>query len=128
MDTLLFAGAYYGAGVYLSSRSRFPSAPSFPLSDKLVHGLIFAGFGLVLLWGWRRALPDAATAWTATAVVGVLEAVLDEVHQIFVPLRQADPADVLADVIGISAALAVAVLFLRLRHRREAAREDDRAA
>lgn len=114
---LLFAGAYYGAIFYLSSRSRFPSAPSFPLSDKLVHGLIFAGFGLVLLWSWRRVLPDAATAWTATAVTGVLGAILDEVHQIFVPLRQADPADVLADILGIAAALLIAAWVRRRRRR-----------
>ncbi len=113
---------------YVSSRSRFPSAPSFPLSDKLIHGLIFAGFALVLLWGWRRVLPNAATAWIATAAIGGLGAILDEVHQIFVPLRQADPADVLADIFGISAALAAAALFRRFNRRRDAVREDQPTA
>ncbi len=120
------AAAYYGAIFFLSSRSRFPSAlSSFPLSDKFIHGLIFAGFALVLLWGLRRVLPpNAAAAWIATAAIGLLGGILDEVHQIFVPLRRADPADVLADVIGIVAALVVAVWICRRRLRRTAVKGD----
>lgn len=125
---LLPAAGYYGAIFFLSAQSRLPSGPSFPLSDKLIHGLVFAGFALTLLWGLRRALPSRPSAAPlVAAALGVLGGILDEVHQIFVPLRHADPADALADAVGIAAALAVAAWLLR-RRRREPDRESGRTA
>jgi VanZ family protein len=116
---LLPAAAYYACIFYLSAQSRLPSVPTFHLSDKLYHGLIFAGFGLALLWGLRRVLPsNPSAAWKAAAAIGIWGGILDEVHQLFVPLRLADPADALADAIGLAAALAAALWISRRRHRR----------
>lgn len=113
---LLPAAAYYGVIFFLSSRSRLPEGPAFPLSDKLIHGLTFAGFALLLLWGFRRVLTARpAAAWQAAAVVGILGGILDEVHQLFVPLRQADPADALADAAGVLAVLAFGLRRVRSR-------------
>lgn len=65
----------------------------------------FAQFGLLCaLWWWaldRRLAPAAAIA--------LAWGLLDELHQSWVPRRDADPIDVLVDAAGI----AVACLLLR---------------
>lgn len=115
---LLPAAAYYGAIFFLSSQSRLPAGPAFPLSDKLIHGLTFAGFALVLLWGFRRVLTKRpAAALIAAAAIGILGGILDEVHQVFVPLRRADPVDALADAVGVLAVLAIARRRMKSRRR-----------
>jgi VanZ family protein len=48
----------------------------------------------------RRALYVAAT-------ISLLYAITDEIHQSFVPGRDADPLDVLVDAVGIATALSL---------------------
>jgi VanZ family protein len=117
---LVPAAAYYAGIFWLSSQSRLPVGPSFPLSDKLAHGLLFAGFGAALRLGFGTVRP-ARPFWAARASLwlGALGAILDEFHQAFVPLRNPDPWDAAADVAGILAALGVISL---IRKRREKTR------
>jgi hypothetical protein len=68
---------------------------------KIAHGCEFAVLGALLV----RALRDERAAF----VVGVLYAVSDEVHQLFVPGRVGAPLDVVIDAIGV----AVGVLLWR---------------
>jgi VanZ family protein len=116
----LIPAAVYYAGIFiLSSRSRLPDVVSFRFSDKIIHALVFAGFGAALLWGFDRLLagrPKAAI-WISI-LAGAAGAILDEFHQMFVPLRNADVWDAAADVAGVLAAVAAAVLFKRSRGRR----------
>lgn len=108
------AAAYYAGIFILSAQSRLPSVVSFRFSDKIVHALTFAGFGALLAWGLGRLLtgrPKAA-AWAAI-LVGAAGAGLDEIHQIFVPLRNADIGDVAADILGVLAAVGAAALLRR---------------
>jgi VanZ family protein len=75
------------------------------LATSVVHFGEFAA--LCALWWWAldgRARPAAAIA--------LAWAVLDELHQSWVPGRDADPIDVLVDAAGIACA------WLALRHRR----------
>jgi len=81
-----------------------PPFELFPHQDKAFHFLQFAGLGLALhvnrdMWPRR--------AFLYNAVSGGVWAVLDEVHQHFVPGRQCDLADVLADIAGLLTSLAV---------------------
>jgi hypothetical protein len=88
---------------WLSSISTPPDLPS-GVSDKGAHLLLYAGLGILLVrahaGGWRRpvTLGIAVTA----IVVATLYGISDEIHQHFVPLRQVEVRDILADAIGAS--------------------------
>lgn len=105
--TVLLLGACMIPGYWLHmSESKMP----FGLIqvDKVVHGVLFAGFGL-LWFGVGRS-----RTWLATIVaVGLALAVLTEVGQGLPAIaRDPDPMDALADAAGLFAALGV---FLGLR-------------
>jgi len=74
-----------------------------------LYGLLFA-----LLW---RALPGAPAA---AATLAVLYGISDEVHQSFVPTREATVFDVAVDALGVAATYALLRLerFKRLRASR----------
>jgi VanZ family protein len=109
--------AYMGLIFALSSIASTPSLAGG--SDKGVHALLYAGLCALLVrafaGGWRRRVTRGAAM--LSIVVAALYGVSDEIHQSFVPPRQADVRDVVADAIG---ALSVAVI-LYARSRRAAA-------
>src|SRR5512147_310433 len=82
----------YAVITYLSSRTDFPVEAPFSWFDKVVHFVEFAALGACLGFGAsaaatspapRRALGSALALWLAGTGLGIL----DEVHQMFVPLR-----------------------------------------
>jgi VanZ family protein len=89
---------------YLSSQEQVgPDLPAF--TRVIAHFTEYAL--LATLWAWalwpamgRRALYVAAT-------ISLLYAITDEIHQSFVPGRDADPLDVLVDAVGIATALSL---------------------
>lgn len=94
---LLFMATIFWA----SSRTSLPSV-MFPTvgMDKLYHGIAYAVLGWLLAGGfsfWLRS--PYWVVWSAT-VVGALYGFSDELHQSFVPGRDASGGDVIADVIG----------------------------
>jgi VanZ family protein len=114
----------YAAIIFtLSSISQLPSLPEV-VSDKGVHGGLYAGFALVILRALARGRWERVRFLTAflAVVLAVLYGVSDEVHQSFVPGRTADAADVAADASGATLAAGVAWLIARLGPRRAGAR------
>lgn len=98
--------ALYMAFIFgLSSLTATPAMPGG--SDKLLHALLYAGFGLLLArafaGGWRGV--TWITVLTVTAC-GALYGISDEVHQYFNPPRAVEMADVVADTIGSAAGAA----------------------
>ncbi|MEX0829065.1 MAG: VanZ family protein [Nitrospirales bacterium] len=87
---------------YLSSQS-YPSRhlPTFvfDFSDKLMHGIEFGLLGILL---FRAFHPTHGTSRSIGLAIisAVAFAVSDEIHQWFVPHRQADMWDILADTLG----------------------------
>lgn len=79
--------------------------------DKLLHGVEYAGLALLFC----RALTGEGMAWTVAALAAVLltsaYSASDEYHQLFVPLRDGNVGDWIADTIGaaLGAALGVAL-------------------
>lgn len=69
-------------------------APPFPGCDKLVHFAEYAVLGFL----WARALAPGAAA---AIMIGVIFGMVDECHQIFVPLRQFCVMDMIFDCIGV---------------------------
>jgi len=98
----------------LSSISRLPALPA-GLTDKSGHALLYCGLGALLVraraGGWRRPVTRgiAVTAVVAATAYGVT----DEIHQHFVPPRQSEPADVLADALGAAAAAGALYAYSR---------------
>lgn len=92
---------------WLSSLSTVPGARYF--WDKLLHTVGYAGIGVLALrafhGGFERPRP-APTMYAAWAVI--LWGISDEIHQSFVPGRDASVLDVGADAVGF----AFAVLLL----------------
>jgi len=88
---------------WLSSISSPPDLPS-GLSDQGAHVLLYSGLGALLVraraGGWRRPVTLGIAA--AAIVVATLYGISDEIHQYFVPTRQVEVRDILADAIGAS--------------------------
>ena len=76
--------------------------PPFPFADKLIHIVEYGILGFLV----ARALAQTKPSLSVKALIGlavflcVLYGISDEFHQSFVPLRDADVFDVVADAIG----------------------------
>jgi VanZ family protein len=93
------------------SLSSFPSLPDYGSFDLMVkkgaHFTVYAILYLLLFRAFHRAQggqrPPGSRACLYPASVAVLYAISDEVHQSFVPLRNAAVQDVIIDAAGIAA-------------------------
>ena len=96
----------------LSSRSFEGVTQPFPLFDKLVHAGLYAVLYLLLY----RALINVGDGWwgkhavALSILICIFYGISDEIHQMYVPMRSPDVADILAD--GIGALLSMAGLRL----------------
>ena len=97
---------YAGLIFYLSAQS-YPEdqLPSFLLkdvSDKVLHAVEYAGLGGLCYRAFRWSLSGGVSscALLFAVVTASLYGMTDEVHQLFVPLREASWQDWLADTIG----------------------------
>ncbi len=110
--------AYMAALFFVSSLSDVPGPPS-GFSDKHEHFVFYAVLGALAL----RAL--AGGRWQGVTIRTLLGAILiaaaygvsDEVHQWFVPGRDADPLDAVADTAGAATAAAAAWAWSIIRRR-----------
>jgi VanZ family protein len=79
-----------------------PYAKYFPMRDKGVHFVEYAVLGFLTTHAAGRTFPDRARA--RVVIFGWMTAVLfgvsDELHQAFVPGRNADFYDLVADSLG----------------------------
>ena len=109
----------YAAVIFIgSSISQPPSLPEI-VSDKSVHGSLYAGLALVLLRALARRW-DRVTLFTAAAavVLATLYGASDEYHQSFVPGRTPDVADQSPDAIAATDDEIIARLVAPCRQRR----------
>ena len=98
-------GIYAGVIFYFSSLSFMPEQVSSlveELSDKFLHFCEYAVLGALMYRACRHAggprLSRSALTWAIA--VSVLYGFSDELHQYFVPLREADGLDLVADAFG----------------------------
>lgn len=96
---------YMGAIFYVSHKQMPPAEPLFPLQDKLYHFMEFFFLGGLL----RIALPQLK--WKHCAFLAVLYGASDEFHQYFVPTRECDFYDWVADAAGATLGAWMAMKF-----------------
>ena len=87
---------------YVSSISslRTPDI-GFSPSDKLAHIVEFGIFGFLLQRSFVAWRGPSVQVYILVFIIGVAYAGLDEVHQLFVPGRQGDWGDWVADSLGV---------------------------
>jgi len=112
---------YCGIIVYLSSLS-YPSRhlPSFlfGLSDKLVHGVEYGILGILLYRAFHQTTQTIGSICLAI-IWAVAFGISDEMHQWFVPNRQADLWDLLADTLGATLFILTWVFITEKYHSRQ---------
>ncbi|MGE0704418.1 MAG: VanZ family protein [Vicinamibacterales bacterium] len=120
--------AVYMAAIFIASSASMPPGADL-VPDKVVHAGIYGGLAVVVLRALGRGLRYPSswshTLW-AVALTG-LYGLSDEIHQSFVPLRQADPADLLADVLGATAAVLLTRAIVGARSARDASAAEQAA-
>lgn len=90
-----------GGIFYLSHIPGGSFPPLFPMADKVVHGVLYAGLGIALMralhysWGGFSVLMGCAGL-----LVALIYGVTDEWHQWYIPGRSTEFADLVADGIG----------------------------
>ena len=86
-------------------QSSYPSpesVPDLPFIDKLFHIAVYALLGVLLLRAFRtlRIQHNLKLVMILSILLSSLYGISDEIHQYFVPFRNADVMDALADMIG----------------------------
>lgn len=103
-------GLYAGVIFWLSSQAHPLGADSWPSgADKVAHAALYAGLSILLFKALRRSYPHWSPGRLALVSVGLasLYGASDEWHQSFVPSREMDPVDLLADSAGAGLAQGV---------------------
>ena len=108
----------------LSSQSQAIPLPPLPCQDKGAHFIEYSvlaalfAYATVRTWPRMNLLAALATAVMLASGWGYL----DELHQAFVPGRNSDARDWVADTLGAIAGVAIAALLDRVLRKRQAAR------
>jgi VanZ family protein len=101
----------------LSHQSNLHPPSLFSAQDKVVHALVYGVLAVLLLAS--QASHANGYRWRQLGVsimIASLYGASDELHQAFVPGRNADPADWVADTAGAVIAVLLAAWLVR-RHR-----------
>jgi len=100
----------------LSAQSHPPDLPDVPFRDKIAHSIEYGILAVLNLWALRRSVPQTILRSVVTTVLLTSAwGYLDELHQAFVPERNSDLYDWLADTTGAIVCAGLAAIVLRMR-------------
>lgn len=113
---------YAGLIVYLSSRSSFPGLSGFifgRVNDKILHFVEYAALAFLINRAFMLLRPSASLRRTTLLAIalGTAFGLTDEIHQRFVPNRDASLYDLLADFLGSVAGAMAYAAWADLRDR-----------
>ena len=89
--------------IFIQSANSSPELiPSFKFVDKLLHFAAYAVMGVLFYRAYQtlKIKDNLRMLMLLSAVSASLYGISDEIHQSFVPFRQAEVADVIADMLG----------------------------
>jgi VanZ family protein len=97
-----FAVLAYAGMIFVLSSLPGKSLPSLAISDKLLHALEFGGLTVLLCRALRAQMITRSSLHVAmvSALAAICYGLIDEAHQLWVPQRLADVADLAADSCG----------------------------
>ncbi|MBU1221288.1 VanZ family protein [Myxococcota bacterium] len=104
-------------GTIISLLSSISSVPSTGISGNVFHPIEFAALSFIMLHSFARlneGSPGLRKPIILTLLICTIFALLDELHQYFIPGRYADPFDVLLDITGSIAGIVIYMWFRRL--------------
>jgi len=99
---------------YLSSRQI-----TFDLSgnDKLIHLVEYTGMGFLLAFGFEINFENLKQNLKGFLLIAPLTGAIDEIHQAYVPGRNASTADFIVDVIGCAIGLVFFLILVKFLKR-----------
>ena len=109
----------------LSSQSALPALPELPLNDKIAHFVEYAILGGLYAYAVLRTWPQLSLL-RALAIAALLTSAwgyLDEIHQAFVPGRNSDARDWIADTLGAIVGATIACVAAAKTYRKAGRRE-----
>jgi len=89
--------------IYIQSDHPSPEQiPIFPYVDKVLHATAYGIMGILFYRAYQtlRLKDNIKMLMFLSVISASLYGISDEIHQSFVPFRQAEVADVIADTIG----------------------------
>ena len=93
----------YCVVIYFLSGLTGDSTPKIPISDKIIHVVVYSGLGFLVARSLTVLKPQnlgRANFVLLSTIFCALYGVSDEVHQLFVDGRYSEFEDVVADAIG----------------------------
>ena len=108
--------------IYIQSANPSPKQiPSFPLVDKALHFFAYGIMGILFYRAYQtlRIKNNIQMLMLLSVVSASLYGISDEIHQSFVPFREAEVADVVADILGAISGLYLYQLLVVSRQRAE---------
>jgi VanZ family protein len=108
----------------LSSQSQAIPLPDLPCQDKGAHFIEYAVLGALFAYATVRTWPrlNALAAHSTAVLLATGWGYIDELHQAFVPGRNSDARDWIADTLGAMAGVTIAALLDRVVRKLQAAR------
>ena len=97
------AVALYCMAIFIQSESpATPDLPAWPGTDKVLHFAAYALLGVLFFRAYQTTALNRNPARLAAASIlsTALYGLSDEIHQSFVPWRNADSLDLAADILG----------------------------
>ena len=85
---------------------------------KMAHFTLFGVMGLLSFGAFSVVLPPRRAFWAALGL-GMLQGILDEVHQLFVPGRACEIRDMAIDTAGVALGVLVMLLLFSLVKRKK---------
>lgn len=109
---------WMGVIFYLSSQTQEDLHGLFPFLPDLNWGHVAAYFVLALLFRYALTRSNTSRAGVWSVTLSLLYGISDEYHQSFVPTRQPDVMDLMADLAGALAAVILWRWLWSARNRR----------
>lgn len=109
----------YAAVIFTVSAIPGYRIKTLPAPDYVMHFIEYAGFGFLLLWSFYESELSSGfkSALLLAAASGMVYGFYDELHQYFVPGRDASFHDLAADTAGSFAGACVSIIFFTLALR-----------
>jgi VanZ family protein len=116
----------YCLAIYI--QSDFPASehlPSFEFSDKILHFSAYAVMGVLFYRAYQtlRIKDDPRMLILLSVVSASLYGISDEIHQYFVPFRDAEILDAIANFLGALCGVCLYHLWAMSKYRRQMAED-----